>query len=296
MALVDQFWLRPFWEWENTRIPETLIEFFSALLNISKVDLIRPYGSDVDSQDSDDEYEEENSGESEITKELPKVVKKVSAKPKVLLAQSLFQTLYYSVHSGKKKAPLQVMLAHSVYDKCKSKELMTSLNRLGSCISNSEYRRCKDRLEGNVYKKGLNQQVPLPSHINNDDFTIVAVDNFDHVDRSSMSGTKANHDTVTVILQNSNTDNVPIRKEMVSEFGPLPTGRKSIEKLECQKLQDYNFNKSYSKKMCIPSDFVTVSNPPYEDNQRSCIISSALNVNPPLNFLDEHQIKYPSQN
>ena len=78
-------------------MPEISIEFFSALLNVSKADLIRPHEPDVVCQESGYEFEDEseNSEDSEITQELPKVIKKVSAKPKVLLAQSLFQTLYY---------------------------------------------------------------------------------------------------------------------------------------------------------------------------------------------------------
>ena len=134
--------------WSTTRMPETLVEFFSGLLKVSKADLIRPDETGFIDSTEDDELEDsmgvetENSNNEDEKSDPIKNKRKI--KPKVILAQSLFQKLYYDVHRGRRKTPLQVMLAHNVYDKCKSEELITSLNHLGFSISYIEYRRCRN--------------------------------------------------------------------------------------------------------------------------------------------------------
>ena len=78
-------------------------------------------------------------------------------------------------------------------------KLITSLNKLGYCISYSEYRRWRDLL-GYALKKGQTERVPLPSHLNYKDFMVAAIDNFDHEDLSSMSGKHADHDYLRNLL------------------------------------------------------------------------------------------------
>ena len=268
--------------WSNTRMPETLIEFFSGLLNMSKADLISPLYEPIDSED---DFEDDN---------LPDTVTKQSAKPKVVLAKSLFNTLFYSVHRGRKKAPLHVMLAHSVHDRCKSKELITSLNRLGFCISYTQQRNCKANLTGYVVKKGSECRVPLPAHFNTEEFTIAAADNFDHEDSSTLSGKKSNHDSVTVLFQNLKDGDEQNRKEKISEIGLHPQDTKFVDKLECQKLQHFIYDKKSGKKSVpLPSDFVAVPNPTYEDDQKSSIISAVRNIKPPAEFMNQQQIQCP---
>ena len=89
-------------------------------------------------------------------------------------------------------------------------------------------------------RKGSGHRVPLPAQLSTEDFTIAAIDNFDHEDNSSTSGKKANHDTVTVLFQNVSAANVQKRKEKVSEFSVPPLDMNLVDKLECQKLQNYS--------------------------------------------------------
>ena len=43
--------------------------------------------------------------------------------------------------------------------------------------------------------------VPIPSHFSSPAFTMAAFGNFNHSDRSSLSGTKHTHDTVITLFQ-----------------------------------------------------------------------------------------------
>ena len=46
--------------------------------------------------------------------------------------------LYYDLHGRKEKTPLPLFIGHSVYEKCKSKEVLTSLNKVGVSVSYNE--------------------------------------------------------------------------------------------------------------------------------------------------------------
>ena len=48
---------------------------------------------------------------------------------------SLFQIMFYNLHNGNKRTPLDVMNVVEIYQQCKSRELITSFNRSGLCIS-----------------------------------------------------------------------------------------------------------------------------------------------------------------
>ena len=52
---------------------------------------------------------------------------------------SLYLIIYYILHAGKKKTPLHTMTAHAIYDICKSRELITTLNHTGVCISDRQF-------------------------------------------------------------------------------------------------------------------------------------------------------------
>ena len=80
------------------------------------------------------------------------------------------------------------MMAHHVYDICKSKEWMTTLNHFGYSISYSEYIRCREKLINFTLSKNKVEKVPFPCYLNQNDDIIAAVDNFDHDDKSSTCG------------------------------------------------------------------------------------------------------------
>ena len=55
--------------------------------------------------------------------------------------RALHQIMYFNVHNGSKKTPLNILNAHSIHDKYKSKELITSFNHYGLAISYNELQR-----------------------------------------------------------------------------------------------------------------------------------------------------------
>ena len=315
--------------WESTRMPESLIEFFSGLMNMSKADLIRPNEMEDKSEseekqqttweadsDSETDFEdcsadEDNQGHdgpriylekldmrddceeeyaAEPHKDPIKKRRKRRKKPKSRLAQSLFQTLYYIIHGGKKKPPQHIMLSHAVNN---SKELITILHRLGYTVSYSEYLRGKKKLAGYNYKRSKECACPLAEHFNEQDFLIASFDNFDHEDASSLSGKFGNHDTMVVLYQNESPIK-PGRKGKVSQYGQLPTIMELNEKMECQKLLPYNFNKATDKQIPLPTDFVATPNPPYEDSKRSEILSAARTLLSPVNNDENLSVQPPS--
>ena len=93
------------------------------------------------------------------------------------------------------------MAAHNIYDKCKSRELITSLNRIGACISYNEIQRERKSLAHYTFKREEDWGVPILSHFVKENFTVAALNNFDHTDSSSTSGMLSNHDTVAALFQ-----------------------------------------------------------------------------------------------
>ena len=194
-------------------------------------------------------------------------------------ANSLFQTMFNMVNRGRKKAPLPVMLAHSVYDKCKSKELMTSMHHAEFSQSYYSKRRARNRLAGYALKKCSNDKLPLPSHLNKQSFTIAATDNFDKADRDTKSGKHGDHLSVVVLFQVDDRSLAPAKKEKVSDLVPLPPSGRNNELLDCQKLLPYCFNKKVAKKCPLPAAVKPVENPQYECDGREKILSLARNTN-----------------
>ena len=157
--------------WRNTVVPDTLMTFLSALFNMKKISLLKQYH---------DEDEDEEKTESNVTAKL----------------MSLIQIMYYKINHGKKKTPLHVMNSHAIYDTCKSRTLITSFNRLGLCESyNSVKRQRRDLAKYAIIKNNTESIICLPSHVSATSFTLAAFDNFDHLDRNSLSGGSGAHDT-----------------------------------------------------------------------------------------------------
>ena len=103
--------------------------------------------------------------------------------------------------TGRKKTPLHLFIAHSVCEKCKSRELLTPLNKLRVSVSYNEIQRVRSDLARFKYFQSKNEEVPISSHFSKGKFSIGAFDNFDHSDRSSLPGKFSNHDTVMTLFQ-----------------------------------------------------------------------------------------------
>ena len=157
--------------WLNTKIPDELLTFFSELFDIKKTKLIEEYHNETVSDDAKND-------------QFPRKYSKIG---------SSFQILYYDLHNGYKKTGLDIMNACEIYEKCKSKELITSFNQSGLCVSYHSMKRHRTDLAKYVIKQTNDTEitVPLPSHFSASSFTLSEFDNFDHNDNSSLSGKKA---------------------------------------------------------------------------------------------------------
>ena len=113
----------------NTNTLDAIVSFFAELFNMSKTHLLKDINSDeVDKPDETfDEYEFNQSSSSDEQKN-PRLLKSIKIK-------SMLQILHYNIHSGRKLTPFHVMNSEQVHERCRSKELITSFNRSGLCIS-----------------------------------------------------------------------------------------------------------------------------------------------------------------
>ena len=142
--------------------------FFSALFNKSKAFYLKRGLSQKEKDTTNDLDQDTDTDES-------------------LKIKSLFQILYYHIHKGRKKTPLHLINAHAIYERCKSRELITAFNKQSVCVS---YKVMKQEIN-DLAKYSIirsSNGVPLPSNFSPASFTIGAFDNFDHSDRNSMSG------------------------------------------------------------------------------------------------------------
>ena len=173
---------------------------------------------------------------------------------KAIKIKSLYQIMYYILHNGRKNTPLHIMTGHNVYDTCKSRELITTLNRVGVSTSYNEVRRARSNLANFCFTSSENSNVPIPRHFVSDKFTLAQMDNFDHQDKSSPSGTKSNHDTVMTLTQIK--PEVPPSKPSLKECHFSQTGAEGYDKLPCQKLLPYIRN---NKTLPLPETFTVES-------------------------------------
>ena len=223
--------------WNRCELPDILISFFATLFNIPQAILIKSF------LDSDNIFECDDEDLDDAPFASPQTARAVKVK-------SLYQMVYYILHNGKKKTPLHVMIGHHTYDKCKSREVITSLNRVGVSTSYNEVRRARSNLANYCFEKSEENSVPIPSHFVNDEFTLAQMDNFDHSGRSSLSGTHSNHDTVMTLIQIK--PEFPPSKPNLSAFNLSRSRVNGYGKLPCQQLKPYIRKK---KGLPLPSCF-----------------------------------------
>ena len=246
----------------NTRIPDCAVTFISSLLNIKKAEF--SYMQDAscyepnqfdDDNDDDDRFEEEDNSDDDDGEGNQRRRRRFS--PKILKAHAIFQTIFYGINNGHKKAPLQVSLVHTIYERCEGKELIRSTNSLAFTISYSELRKLRNNFGAKVVRLNENQHVLLPLQFNTDDFCIAAMDNMDHTDMASLSGDKSNHDSYMVLFQNRNEK--VAHDDFMSTVKPSDLhgsakGRRYMKELPCQTLKFFHLA---TKKQELPSYFLS---------------------------------------
>ena len=223
--------------WNRCELPDILISFFATLFNIPQAILIKSF------LDSDNIFECDDEDLDDALFASPQTARAVKVK-------SLYQMVYYILHNCKKKTPLHVMMGHHIYDKCKSREVITSLNRVGVSTSYNEVRRARSNLANYCFEKSEENSVPIPSHFVTDEFTLAQMDNFDHSDRSSLSDIHSNHDTVMTLIQIK--PEFPPSKPNLSAFDLSRSRVNGYGKLPCQQLKTYIRKK---KGLPLPSSF-----------------------------------------
>ena len=216
--------------WENTKIPEPLLQFFASFLNFDSKDFYSRH--EVDDNNDDEQ---------------PKVSDEKRRK-----ANSLFQIMYFMLHNGCKRTPMHIMNSEAIYDACKSATLITSFNHFGLCTSYDELLRYQNDMASFTIES-CEGGVPFPSNFNSNMFTMAAFDNFDH-EEATLSGIGGSHDTVTVLFQDDGAqkENKPRISQSKVKHGP-----KSFDtQLQCQNLK--NFHKP-SHRADLPDEYVVTN-------------------------------------
>ena len=262
----------------DTRMPESVMDFLGALLNISKASFLKYQKSVTTEALVDTDIENEDEAESSQSETL-----RVKSPKKILKANSLFQVMFYMANNGSERTPFHVMQAHAIYHKSKSKELITASNNLGHCISYSELLRLKSLLGLYITIK-FACKIAMPSHFNENSETSISIDNFDHNDQSSLTGKNESHDSVMVMFQSvpfGPKNYCPPTKGNVSHHNIdfLVQGRKYISQLPCQKLLQFYLK---SKEQALPSNF-KLQKFHYEANhEKEKLLDLARNMSIPL--------------
>ena len=165
--------------WEPFCTPDELITLFGTLFNINYATLTPNFPKSNNLEDDDDVEEmllNDTNNEPGI-----ELVNNNHIKIKI----SLIQIMHYNINHGRKKTPLHIMNVSAIYEKCKSRELITAFNRAGLCVSYKEIQKHRNNLAKLAILNSKSNGVPIPSHFVPNEFTLGALDNFDHSDKNS---------------------------------------------------------------------------------------------------------------
>ena len=167
-------------------------------------------------------------------RELPKLDSgSDSSKMRKVLA--VYQIMFFILNNGRKRTQLHMMNTESIHSVCRSKTLISSLNKFGLVITYDELMRYHSDMASYVTEISRNH-VPFPSHFNPSEFTIGALDNFDH-EEGTLSGIGGSHDTVQILMQDKPQGVSACGKPNVSETNVTHRERQFKQELACQELR-----------------------------------------------------------
>ena len=101
--------------------------------------------------------------------------------------------------------------------------------------------------------------MPIPSHFSTSTFIISAYDNFDHVDKTSLSAKSGSHGTAITLFQETHTIKVIELKRSEVNLAAV----KRLSKLACQELVPFSINKT----LTLPEPFI-VETETYNSNEK----------------------------
>ena len=87
---------------------------------------------------------------------------------------SLIQIMHYNINHGRKKTPLHIMNVSAIYEKCKSRELITAFNRAGLCVSYKEIQKHRNNLAKLAILNSKSNGIPIPTYFVPNGFTLGA--------------------------------------------------------------------------------------------------------------------------
>ena len=191
--------------WLNTCMPDDFLTLLSALFKIPRSRLLdiklidmsdlldmkeNPTTSDVGQEDENDVSENDLLSDIEW-----------AAKNQQLQLSCIFQTMFYIKYHGTKPTPLAAANGQFVYNKHKSKEMLSMLNKMGVSEGYAKVRSRRKNLA--LYQVALSSEneVPIPSTFEKGVFCTAALDNSDFGDQSSISGMESNHVTSINLYQ-----------------------------------------------------------------------------------------------
>ena len=242
--------------------------FFAELFNISKTHLLKDINSDeIDKPDETFDKYGFNQSSSSDKQSKNRHLKSIKIK-------SMVQILYYNIHSGRKLKAFHVMNSVQIYEACRSKELITSFNRSGLCISYQSMKQHRQNL-ARLAVQSNTSKVPLPTHFSPEEFSVVAFDNFNHADKNSLSGKYCSNDTAITLFQ-SIPNEIP-RKPKNSEVNLENV--KLIEQLPCQKIESYQRK---TKALKLQDDFIKTDD---TDSSSSIVNDKIETINTVTNLL-----------
>ena len=124
------------------------------------------------------------------------------------------------------------MNANAIYEKCKSRELITSFNLAGISVSYKGICQHRSNLVKLSILKSNENSIPMPNHFVHSEFTFAALDNFDPSDKNSLSGMQSTHDTAMILCQTT-PDRIP-NKSCKDDVNLKSV--KSVTELPCQRM------------------------------------------------------------
>lgn len=183
------------------------------------------------------------------------------------------------------------MLGHSIYEKCKGKQLITGMNKAGLSVSYNELMKARRNLAQFTINSCSNYPA-FPSHFTGSNFTVGAMDNFDH-EEASLSGMQGSHDAVMVLFQE--VPRIVLNKPKLSTIIQCKPAKRNVALLPCQQLRNYH---KPSAPVTIPTDFVVTEYAnitSHDELKEETVISmvqavSSLNKQSTLSWADIHAI------
>ena len=174
--------------------------------------------------------------------------------------KSLVQIMYYHATYGRHKKKTLVIILHTVYEKCKSRELTTAFIKQCMCISYKVKSQWSNLAKLLFFTACQLQFVYLVTSMHK--ALHKALGHANNTDRNSLSGRKHVHNVVITVFQVKPST---MKCKPTISFTDI-SAIKNLEKLKCQEIVSFHYN----QKLPLESTFLVglelYTNPKIADN------------------------------